>query len=137
MVFVVGHAVWSISIPIAVVESLVPGRRTTPWLGNPGLAVTGAVFALGSWIILQDHRQTEQFATAPAQLAGSLAVTAALVALARPVVGLVLEHGFFGHDSLDGTAVSDRIRRHSQVLKIEPEAIVPGVVERAAPDGRH
>src|SRR4051794_39834093 len=26
------HAVWSISIPIALVEGLVPDRRVTPWL---------------------------------------------------------------------------------------------------------
>ena len=29
------HAVWSIGVPIALVEALVPGRATAPWLGRP------------------------------------------------------------------------------------------------------
>ena len=33
--FVVGHAVWSIGVPIAMVETLVPARRTTPWCPPP------------------------------------------------------------------------------------------------------
>ena len=40
--FVVGHAGWSIGVPIAMVEAPVPARRTTPWLGRAGVAVTGA-----------------------------------------------------------------------------------------------
>jgi hypothetical protein len=36
--FVFIHAVWSINVPIALVESLVPQRRTKPWLGDTGLA---------------------------------------------------------------------------------------------------
>ena len=43
MTFVGGHAVWSIAVPIAVVETLVPERRTTPWLGRAGLTVTAVV----------------------------------------------------------------------------------------------
>ena len=35
-----------------------------------------------------------------------------LRAAARGHSRAMLEHGFFGHDSLDGTAFSDRIRRH-------------------------
>jgi hypothetical protein len=48
MVFIVGHAVWSIAVPIAIVEAMVPNRQTTPWLGTVGLTVTGVVFLLGS-----------------------------------------------------------------------------------------
>lgn len=32
LTFIAGHAIWSISIPIAIVEMLTPARRTTPWL---------------------------------------------------------------------------------------------------------
>jgi hypothetical protein len=48
MTFVGGHAVWSIAAPIAIVETLVPDRRTTPWLGRAGLVVTAVVFMLGA-----------------------------------------------------------------------------------------
>jgi len=41
------HMIWSISVPIALVEAF---RRDPqrPWLGRPGLIVTGLVFAVGS-----------------------------------------------------------------------------------------
>ncbi|QBD78146.1 hypothetical protein EPA93_19945 [Ktedonosporobacter rubrisoli] len=43
--FVLGlHMIWSISVPIALVETLAGSRRTTPWLGNIGLAVMAIVF---------------------------------------------------------------------------------------------
>ena len=40
------HTVWSISVPIALVEALTPRRRTTPWLGPVGLIVTALLFVL-------------------------------------------------------------------------------------------
>ena len=55
--FSVGHAIWSISVPIAIVETFVPHRRTTPWLGKPGLMVTGIVFLLGSALVFSDAWQ--------------------------------------------------------------------------------
>jgi hypothetical protein len=77
--FVGGHAVWSIAVPIAVVETLVPERRTTPWLGRAGLTVTVVVFLLGATVIFRD--QTEQFLATVPQMAGTAAVTTALVAV--------------------------------------------------------
>ncbi|MEV4102574.1 hypothetical protein AB0J42_20160 [Nonomuraea sp. NPDC049649] len=48
-VFVLGvHVVGSICVPIAVMESLVPGRATEPWLRTPGLVVAGVLFMLGA-----------------------------------------------------------------------------------------
>ncbi|MFC4947227.1 hypothetical protein [Pseudonocardia sp. GCM10023141] len=41
------HAIGSITAPIVVAESLVPDRRTTPWLGRVGLAVTAVLFVFG------------------------------------------------------------------------------------------
>jgi hypothetical protein len=78
-----GHAVWSIAVPIAVVETLVPERRTTPWLGRTGLTVTAVVFVLGATVIFQD--QTRQFLATVPQMAGTVAVTAALVTAAFAV----------------------------------------------------
>jgi hypothetical protein len=42
------HAVWSICVPIALIETLVPSRRTTPWLGQIGLAVIATIYVLGA-----------------------------------------------------------------------------------------
>jgi hypothetical protein len=41
------HTIWSTSVPIALVESLTPEARRTPWLGNLGLAVTAILFVIG------------------------------------------------------------------------------------------
>jgi hypothetical protein len=83
MTFVGGHAVWSIAVPIAVVETLVPERRTTPWLGRAGLTVTAVVFLVGATAIFRD--QTEQFLATVPQMAGTVAAAAALVPAAFAV----------------------------------------------------
>jgi hypothetical protein len=41
------HVVWSISTPILIAEGISGTRRTTPWLGRIGLAVTAILFGLG------------------------------------------------------------------------------------------
>jgi hypothetical protein len=78
--FVAGHAVTSIGVPILIVETFVPQRRTTPWLGKTGLAVAVVLYLLGSLVIYQD--QTETFHASGAQMLGTVAVAAALAALA-------------------------------------------------------
>lgn len=83
MTFVGGHAVWSIAVPIAVVETLVPERRTTPWPGRAGLTVTAVVFLVGATAIFRD--QTEQFLATVPQMAGTVAAAAALVPAAFAV----------------------------------------------------
>jgi hypothetical protein len=85
MVFIVGHAVWSIAVPIAIVEAMVPNRQTTPWLGTVGLTVTGVVFLLGSAVIFYDHQ--ERFMAPAPQLAGAAAVTVALIGAAFAIRG--------------------------------------------------
>ena len=92
--FVVGHAVWSIAIPIAIVEMLTPGRRTTPWLGKVGLAVTGLLYLFGCWIIFDDMRTTEHFMATPAQR-----VATAAVALTLILLGLALPRRSSGADA--------------------------------------
>ncbi|WP_238010378.1 hypothetical protein KZZ52_53905 [Dactylosporangium sp. AC04546] len=78
--FVVGHAVWSIGVPVALVEWLTPGRRHTPWLRTPGLIATILLYLLGCWIIFDDLRQREGFLASPGQRAGAAAVALLLVA---------------------------------------------------------
>jgi hypothetical protein len=40
------HTVWSISVPIAIMEALVPERAHTPWLKSPGLSIVTVLFVL-------------------------------------------------------------------------------------------
>jgi hypothetical protein len=42
------HTVWSICVPIAIVETFVPERQTRPWLGRTGLTVTAVLYVLGA-----------------------------------------------------------------------------------------
>jgi hypothetical protein len=72
--FVGGHAVWSIGVPIVLVESLVPGRRTTPWLGRVGLMVTAVGFLLGCALIYDDQLRLTGFLASLGQRVGTLAV---------------------------------------------------------------
>jgi hypothetical protein len=75
--FIVGHAVWSIALPIAFTQFLFPRAAGRPWLGRPGLVVVTALYLIGCWIIFDDVRSTEGFMATPAQHVG-----AALAALA-------------------------------------------------------
>ncbi|HET9221928.1 MAG TPA: hypothetical protein VFO07_05455 [Roseiflexaceae bacterium] len=78
------HVVWSIIIPILLAELLFPDRRAEPWLGKVGVAVAGAVYALGALAIGAIFR----FAVAPdfhiptAPLLIVALIAAAFVALA-------------------------------------------------------
>lgn len=80
--FVSGHMVASMSAPIAVIESLVPRRRTAPWLGRIGLAVIAVAYVLASVVVYRDSVRTEHFQAAPGQLAGAAVVAIMLVVLA-------------------------------------------------------
>jgi hypothetical protein len=86
--FVVGHSVWSIAVPIALVELLFPARARTPWLGRVGLVLTAAGYVAGCVVIGRFVNGSERFLASPSQLAGAAAVGLGLVALAfacRPV----------------------------------------------------
>ncbi|MEU4767011.1 hypothetical protein AB0H12_27525 [Actinosynnema sp. NPDC023794] len=80
--FVVGHAVWSIGVPIALVESLAWRRRTTPWLGKTGLVVLALVFLAGSALVFRILLAQEDFMATPAQRLGATLVVVALIAIA-------------------------------------------------------
>jgi hypothetical protein len=80
--FIVGHAVWSIGVPIALVESLAWRRRTTPWLGRTGLIVLTLVFLAGCALVFRILLAQEDFMATPAQRVGAAAVVLALIAIA-------------------------------------------------------
>ncbi|MER5649402.1 hypothetical protein [Streptosporangium sp. NPDC002524] len=80
--FTAGHAIWSIGVPIALVETLVPRRATTPWLGGFGLAVTCVVFVLGSLVLFNGIRDESGFMASPPQRIGAVVVVVLLVVAA-------------------------------------------------------
>jgi hypothetical protein len=51
------HAVFSITIPIALVELRYPAKRREPWLGGAALIATGVIFALNAVLlaVFQTH----------------------------------------------------------------------------------
>lgn len=53
------HTVWSISVPIAIVEALVPTRAHTPWLRAPGLVVIAALFTFMAWSMTMRQIKTD------------------------------------------------------------------------------
>jgi hypothetical protein len=91
------HAVWSICIPIMLVEAIFAKRGRAPWLGKSGLAVVTAIFVLGSlWLWYTISLETGFAASAPQLIVTSVAVAALVVAaftikprLAKPERGLV------------------------------------------------
>jgi hypothetical protein len=83
--FIVGHAIWSFSVPIAIFETFVPTRRTTPWVGKLGLMIIVVLYLLVSALIFMDHVESEQFLPSVPQLVGAAAVVVALVGAAFAV----------------------------------------------------
>lgn len=80
--FAVNHAVWSITIPILLVESLAPRHSTTPWLGRPGLALSAAAYVLGGLLIREDMIGAGEYHVTLLQAAGVLLVALILVIVA-------------------------------------------------------
>ena len=80
--FVVGHSVWSIAVPIALVELLFPERGRTPWLGPAGLALTAVGYLAGCLVVWRYVYGAELFLASPGLLAGAAAVAATLIAVA-------------------------------------------------------
>lgn len=73
------HAIWSIAVPIALVESLVPGRAREPWLGRVGLTVTAALFLLGAAVVGWGTYDEEHFMAPWPRLLGTAVVVALLI----------------------------------------------------------
>jgi uncharacterized protein YhhL (DUF1145 family) len=78
------HTIWSISVPMILMESLVPERRNQPWLKNFGLTVTGVLFLLATVASAMFSIRTDphHFVAAPAQFAAAAAIVVALALLA-------------------------------------------------------
>ncbi|WP_433430811.1 hypothetical protein [Nonomuraea sp. CA-141351] len=75
------HTIWSISVPIAITETLAGSRRTTPWLGKRGFLAVGVIFALYFAGGAAATAAGKGLLTGPAQFIGAAVVVAALVVL--------------------------------------------------------
>jgi hypothetical protein len=102
LMFMAGvHTVWSICIPIALVETLAgPRLRTTRWLGRTGMIITGALFFIVflPMAIWSHLTRGDWYATVPQLILAALVVVA-LVALAVWI-------GRRNHSPLPGTSPS-------------------------------
>jgi hypothetical protein len=87
MSFVIGHTIWSIGVPIALVEMPTPARSTTPWLGKVGLVVTAACYCIGCAIIFRFMYAEEKFLASPAQLLGAAATAIMVIGIAFAMQG--------------------------------------------------
>jgi hypothetical protein len=85
--YVAGHAIWSITVPIAVVELLTRDRDTTPWLGRLGLATTALLYAVGGVIVFSFIYAEYHFVASPVQLLGAAVAAVALTVAAFVIRG--------------------------------------------------
>ncbi|MEV4356300.1 hypothetical protein [Nonomuraea sp. NPDC049625] len=76
------HTVWSVSVPIAVMEELAGERRTTPWLGRAGLSVAAALAALGAASTTLFSYQNGHFLASVPQLVSIVVIVVLLVVAA-------------------------------------------------------
>ncbi|MGH7922179.1 MAG: hypothetical protein ACREQM_19910 [Candidatus Dormibacteraceae bacterium] len=82
-VFVIGiHVVFSISTPILIAEGVAGRRRTDPWLRNPGLGITAALFLLGAVLTTGVQILSSHFVASAAQLAAVAVLVVLLVVAA-------------------------------------------------------
>jgi hypothetical protein len=84
------HAVFSITIPIALTELTFPAWRDKPWLGRTGTSVTGAVYAVSAagigllwWTFVQPTLLHVPARVHPIQQGATIALVIALIAAAR------------------------------------------------------
>ncbi|MBF6059797.1 DUF998 domain-containing protein [Nocardia terpenica] len=76
------HTVWSIAVPIALVETLTPARRTTPWLGRTGLIAVAVGYVAGAVFVWYGNYTEEHFVAPPLRLVQVGVVIAGLVVAA-------------------------------------------------------
>src|SRR5882724_7804317 len=75
------HTVWSMSVPIELVEEWTD-RRTTPWLRTPGLIVFAVLALIGAVGTFAISYASGHFMASPGQLIAVVAVAAALAVAA-------------------------------------------------------
>jgi hypothetical protein len=79
--FLVGHIVYSYTIPILMVEAISPRWSHRPWLGRVGLAITAMLYLAASGVVLGYHLRTEQDHASAAQVISTLVLATVLVVI--------------------------------------------------------
>lgn len=81
--YVIGiHAVWSISVPIALTEAAFPARRDAPWIKTTGFVLYSLLFIVGCTIVATFTYKQVPFMASTAQLAATGLTIIALCAIA-------------------------------------------------------
>lgn len=81
--YVIGlHVIWSVCVPIAIVEALFPTVGAAPWLGWIGRSVFGLLLILGIAAIALGTYQIEHFAATSGQFIAAGLVLVAFIAAA-------------------------------------------------------
>jgi len=81
--YVIGiHAVWSISVPIALTEAALPARREAPWIKTTGFVLYSLLFIVGAALIATFTYKQVPFMASPTQLAMTALLIIALVVIA-------------------------------------------------------
>jgi hypothetical protein len=75
------HVIWSVCVPIALVESLYPQREPSPWLGKVGWSVFSALLALGAAAVAAFTSKSEHFRATAAELITIVSLIAGLLVL--------------------------------------------------------
>jgi len=73
------HPIWSIAVPIALIEASVPRRSQTPWLGPAGYIVLCIVFAAGLAAMTRLTYRGDHFTASPLQFTCAGIVTLLLI----------------------------------------------------------
>ncbi|GAB3816113.1 hypothetical protein [Kribbella italica] len=145
------HTVWSVTVPIVLVESL-SSRR--PWFGRRGLVAFGVIFGFGLVVTTAFQLQSDSFMASAGQFVGVAVAIAVLVVLAvragRPAVrgaggvpadwmagvfGVVVSSAFMVVDDVE---LGAWVRVGAMlVLFAVAVVVVRGWSRRAAWSGRH
>jgi hypothetical protein len=89
------HTVWSIAVPIALIEALVPERADSPWIGRLGIGVIAVVFTLACVCMASFSIRTDanHFVASYAQLTWAVIAMLLLIASAFSIPGRPAPHG--------------------------------------------
>jgi hypothetical protein len=78
----IGHAVWSLGVPIALTEQIFADRREERWLRTPGLVIATTLLVLGSFVLGFGTRTLTTFHASTSQTVGAIATIIVLVGTA-------------------------------------------------------
>ncbi|WP_405163399.1 hypothetical protein OG203_45305 [Nocardia sp. NBC_01499] len=80
------HTIWSICVPIVLVEAMAGERRNVLWLGRIGLVVSSVLFVAGAVLVFYGNYSEGCFLASPWQFGSMMVVIVVLVAAALMLV---------------------------------------------------